>query len=248
MPRGGPAGTGRGPAGRGGRPPTRPAARRTSARWPWPTGRAGRRGHPSGRRRRTGRATARPRPVPGGASGPGAGAMAVRTVRHDSRARRVQSPRPTGTQVSRRPSGETGMPVASMTLSSATRASCSSRIRWIGLDVGLGGPAGGHVEGEGPGHLPLVRERWCRACSSGRRAGTGTGCPRPRVRAVPWAHATATSWPPVHRRRRSARTTGAGHGGPRPVEGHRQRRSPAGRRRAGSGARPPNGPGSRRRR
>ena len=77
--------------------------------------------------------------------------------RQDSSARRVQSPRPTGTQVSRRPSGDTGMPVASITLSSATRASCSRRIRWIGSTLGSGSAAGGHVEREGAGHLPLVR-------------------------------------------------------------------------------------------
>ena len=64
--------------------------------------------------------------------GPGAGVIAVRTARHDSSARSVQSPRPTGTQVNLRPSGDTGMPVASITLSSATRASCSSLILWTG--------------------------------------------------------------------------------------------------------------------
>ncbi len=66
--------------------------------------------------------------------------MAARTVRHDSRARMVQSPRPTGTQVSRRPSGVTGIPVASITLSSATRDSCSTWIRWTGSTLASGVP------------------------------------------------------------------------------------------------------------
>ena len=52
----------------------------------------------------------------------------------------VQSPRPTGTQVSRRPSGVTGMPVASITFSSATRESCSTWIRWSGSTLDSGVP------------------------------------------------------------------------------------------------------------
>ncbi len=78
----------------------------------------------------------------GGVGGavPRAGTMADRIGRHDSRARTVQSPRPTGIQVSRRPSGDTGIPVASMTLSSATRDSCSRRIRWIGSTLGSASP------------------------------------------------------------------------------------------------------------
>ena len=71
---------------------------------------------------------------------PGAGVMAAKRVLHDSRARKVQSPRLTGTQVRRRPSGDTGMPVASVTLSSATRASCSSRILWTGSTLASGIP------------------------------------------------------------------------------------------------------------
>ena len=45
-----------------------------------------------------------------------------------------------GTQVRRRPSGAVGMPVASVTLSSATRASCSSRIRWTGSTLASASP------------------------------------------------------------------------------------------------------------
>ena len=52
----------------------------------------------------------------------------------------VQSPLLTGTQVRRRPSDETGMPVASTTFSSATRASCSSWILWMGSTLGSGVP------------------------------------------------------------------------------------------------------------
>ena len=122
----------RAPAGTGGRPPNPPAGRRTSARWPSPTGRAGSRGRPIGSSPSNGSVDSLVSSGGRRRIGPGAGAIEVRTVRHDSRARSVQSPRPTGTQVSRRPSGETGMPVASITLSSATRASCSSWIRWIG--------------------------------------------------------------------------------------------------------------------
>ena len=64
--------------------------------------------------------------------GPATGVIAVSIVRHESSARTVQSLRPTGTQASLRPSGDTGIPVASTTLSSATRESCSSRMRWTG--------------------------------------------------------------------------------------------------------------------
>ncbi len=84
-------------------------------------------GHP-GRRRRLAA------PAGGGA------ARADSTGRHDSRARSVQSPRPTGTHVSRRPSGVTGMPVASTTFSSATRDSCSTWIRWTGSTLASGVP------------------------------------------------------------------------------------------------------------
>ena len=70
---------------------------------------------------------------------PGA-AIAASSGRHDSRARRVQSPRPTGTQVRRRPSGATGMPVDSLTFSSATRDSCSTWIRSMGSTLGCDTP------------------------------------------------------------------------------------------------------------
>ncbi len=66
--------------------------------------------------------------------------MAASRGRHDSRARSVQSPRPTGTQVRRRPSGATGMPVDSITFSSATRDSCSTWIRWMGSTLGCDTP------------------------------------------------------------------------------------------------------------
>ena len=79
--------------------------------------------------------------VGGAAVGVGLGAaIAVSIGRHDSSARAVQSPLPTGTQVRRRPSGETGMPVVSITLSSATRESCSTRIRWMGSTLGSAVP------------------------------------------------------------------------------------------------------------
>ncbi len=74
-------------------------------------------------------------------SAPGAGTvMADKTGRQASSARAVQSPRPTGMQVRRRPSEETGMPVVSVTCSSATRANSSSRIRCSGSTFGSAAP------------------------------------------------------------------------------------------------------------